>query len=77
MDHICRGAHLVLDQGRSIRVWRNGRSAKKAIESFAAQHQSVISPMPVEGRVYFVRDPTASAGYSTGDAGARVERQSC
>ena len=24
-----------------------------------------------------VRDPTASAGYSTGDAGARVERQSC
>jgi hypothetical protein len=50
---------------------------KKAIESFAAQHQSVISFMPVEGRVYFVRDPTASAGYSTGDAGARVERQSC
>ena len=50
---------------------------KKAIESFAAQHQSVISFMPVEGRVFFVRDPTASAGYSTGDAGARVERQSC
>ena len=50
---------------------------KKAIESFAAQRQSVISFMPVEGRVFFVRDPTASAGYSTGDAGARVERQSC
>ena len=50
---------------------------KKAIESFAAQCQSVISFMPVEGRVFFVRDPTASAGYSTGDAGARVERQSC
>ena len=25
MDQICRGAYLVLDQGRSIRVWRNGR----------------------------------------------------
>jgi hypothetical protein len=31
--------------------------ARKNIESFAAQHQSVISFMPVEGRVYFVRDP--------------------
>jgi len=29
------------------------------------------------GGSIFVRDPTASAGYSTGDAGARVERQSC
>ena len=29
------------------------------IESFAAQHRSVINFMPVEGRVYFVRDPTA------------------
>ena len=28
---------------------------KKAIESFAARHQSVISFMPVEGRVYFAR----------------------
>ena len=29
------------------------------IETFAAQHQSVINFMPAEGRVYFVRDPTA------------------
>ena len=29
------------------------------------------------GGSIFVRDPTALAGYSTGDAGARVERQSC
>jgi hypothetical protein len=32
---------------------------RRKIESFAAQHQSVINFMPVEGRVYFVRDPTA------------------
>ena len=30
---------------------------KRNIESFAAQHRSVINFMPVEGRVYFVRDP--------------------
>src|SRR5262249_37892293 len=29
MDHVYRGAHLVLDQGRSIRVWRNGRRRQK------------------------------------------------
>src|SRR5262249_45573243 len=33
---------------------------RKAIKSFAAQYQSAISFMPVEGRVYFVRDPTAA-----------------
>jgi hypothetical protein len=33
---------------------------KRNIESFAAQHQSIINFMPVEGRVYFVRDPTAA-----------------
>jgi hypothetical protein len=32
---------------------------KRNIESFAAQHQSVVNFMPIEGRVYFVRDPTA------------------
>src|SRR6516164_11059985 len=32
---------------------------KRNIETFAAQHQSVINFMPLEGRVYFVRDPTA------------------
>ena len=30
-------------------------ACRKAIESFAARHQSVISFMPVEARVYFVR----------------------
>jgi hypothetical protein len=33
---------------------QNGR---RNIESFAEQHRSVINFMPVEGRVYFVRDP--------------------
>jgi len=32
---------------------------RRNIEAFAAQHESVINFMPVEGRVYFVRDPTA------------------
>jgi hypothetical protein len=32
---------------------------KRNIETFAAQQQSVINFMPAEGRVYFVRDPTA------------------
>ena len=29
---------------------------KRHIETFAAQHQSVINFIPIEGRVYFVRD---------------------
>ena len=35
------------------------QDGRRNIESFAAQHQSTINFMPVEGRVYFVRDPTA------------------
>jgi hypothetical protein len=35
---------------------RNGRTN---VESFAAQHRSVVNFMPVEDRVDFVRDPTA------------------
>jgi hypothetical protein len=31
---------------------------KRNIETFEAQHQSVVSFMPVEERVYFLRDPT-------------------
>ena len=33
------------------------QGGRRNIESFAAQHRSVINFMPVEGRVYFVRDP--------------------
>jgi hypothetical protein len=32
-------------------------AGRRNIESFAAQHQSVINFMPVEGRVYFVKRP--------------------
>jgi hypothetical protein len=35
-------------------------AGRRNIESFAAQHRSAINFMPVEGRVYFVRDPTAA-----------------
>jgi hypothetical protein len=31
------------------------QDGRRNIESFAAQHRSVINFMPVEGRVYFVR----------------------
>jgi hypothetical protein len=31
---------------------------KRNIETFAAQHRSVVSFMPVEERVYLLRDPT-------------------
>jgi len=34
-------------------------AGRRNIESFAAQHRAVISFRPVEGRVYFVRDPAA------------------
>jgi hypothetical protein len=37
---------------------------RKNIESFASQHQSVINFIPAEGRIYFVRDPTAVASIS-------------
>jgi len=33
---------------------------RKNIDSFAAQHRIVFNFMPVEERVYFVRDPTAA-----------------
>jgi hypothetical protein len=42
---------------------------RKAIESLAAQHQFAISFMPLEGRVYFVRDPTAANVRFTPESG--------
>jgi hypothetical protein len=35
------------------------QDGRKKIEAFAAQQRAVLSFMPLEGRVYFVRDPTA------------------
>jgi hypothetical protein len=43
------------------------KDGRRNIESFAAQHRSVINFMPVERRVYFVRDPTAVTNISQGD----------
>jgi hypothetical protein len=42
---------------------------REKIEAFAAQHQSVINFMPVEGRVYFVRDTTAANVRFTSESG--------
>ena len=33
------------------------KDGRRNIEAFAAQHRSAVDFMPVEGRVYFVRDP--------------------
>ena len=46
------------------------QDGRKAIESFAAQHQCAINFTPLEGRVYFVRDPTAATSIAEeGDEG--------
>jgi hypothetical protein len=50
---------LFSTKGAQYAFGETDRDGRKNIESFAAQHRSVISFMPVEGRVYFVRDPTA------------------
>ena len=42
--------YLVLDQGRTAFV-ETDQDGRRNIESFAAQHQSIINFMPVEGRV--------------------------
>ena len=41
------------------------RGGRSNIESFAARHQSAINFMPVEERVYFVRDATAVMSTAT------------
>ena len=50
---------LFSTKGAPYAFGETDRDGRKNIESFAAQHRSVINFMPVEGRVYFVRDPTA------------------
>jgi hypothetical protein len=42
------------------------RCGRTNVESFAAQHRSVVNLMPVEDRVYFIRDLTAGNGTSNG-----------
>src|SRR5262245_6759025 len=50
---------LFSTKGGQYAFGETDKDGKRNIESFAAQHQSVFNFMPVEGRVYFVRDPTA------------------
>jgi len=50
---------LFSTKGAEYAFGETDEAGRKSIESFAAHHRSVINLMPVEGRVYFVRDPTA------------------
>ncbi len=50
---------LFSTKGEQYAFGETDDDGRKNIESFAAQHQSVINFMPVEARIYFVRDPTA------------------
>ena len=48
---------LLSSKGAQYAFGERDEDGRKNIESFAAQHQSVINFMPAEGRVYFLRDP--------------------
>ena len=50
---------LFSTKGAQYAFGETDRDGRRKIELFAAQHRAVINFMPVEGRVYFVRDPTA------------------
>jgi len=50
---------LFSTKGAQYAFGETDQDGRRKIESFAAQHRSVINFMPVEGRVYFARDPTA------------------
>ena len=50
---------LFSTKGAQYPFGETDQSGRSNIESFAARHQSAINLMPVKGRVYFVRDPTA------------------
>jgi len=46
---------LFSTEGAQYAFGETDHDGRRNIESFAAQHRSVIDFMPVEGRVYFVR----------------------
>ena len=50
---------LFSSEGAQYAFGETDKDSRRKIESFAAQYRSIINFMPVEGRVYFVRDPTA------------------
>jgi hypothetical protein len=51
---------LFSTKGDQYAFGETDRDGRRKIESFAAQHRSVINFMPVEERVYFVRDRQSS-----------------
>ena len=50
---------LFSTKGAQYALGETDRDGRRNVDSFAVQHRSVVNFMPVEGRVYFVRDPTA------------------
>jgi hypothetical protein len=50
---------LFSTKGEQYAFGETDEEGRKSIESFAAHHRAVLNFMPVEGRVYFVRDPAA------------------
>ena len=50
---------LFSTKGAQYAFGETDEDGRRNIESFAAQHKSVINFMSAEGRVYFVRDPIA------------------
>ena len=50
---------LFSTKGAQYAFGETDQDGRRNIESFAAEHRSMINFMPVEGQVYFVRDPTA------------------
>ena len=51
---------LFSTKGEQYAFGETDEDGRKNIETFAAQHRSVINFMPAEGRVYFVREPIAN-----------------
>jgi hypothetical protein len=49
---------LFSNKGAEYAFGETDRAGRRNIETFAAQHASIITFMPLEGRVYFQRDPT-------------------
>lgn len=47
-------------KGEQYAFGETDQDGRRNIDSFAAQHRSVINFMPAEGRVYFVREPIAN-----------------
>ena len=55
---------LFSTRGEQYAFGETDEDGRKNIESFAAQHRSIINFIPVEGRVYFVRDLTSVTSIS-------------